>query len=113
MNYKTLLSSIFKTLAIILVLAVLLPSVVKLTHAFNHHTHEVCNSDSTHQTHFHASDLDCDFYKFKLSTQYYTKLSPITLVSINNNFKITASQYEFVSDFQKLQIALRGPPQLI
>ncbi len=96
-----------------LLLAVLLPSVVKLTHAFNHHKHEVCDSDKTHQTHFHESDLDCDFYKFKLTTQYYPELTPTNLSSIYNNFKITSSQYEFSSDFQKLQPALRGPPQLI
>lgn len=96
-----------------LLLAVLLPSAVKLSHAFNHHTHEVCESDNDSQTHFHESDIDCDFYKFKLNTQYYSKLTPTNLVSIDNNFKITTSQYEFVSDYQKLQTALRGPPQMI
>ena len=100
-------------LAIMLVLAVLLPSVVKLTHAFNHHKHDVCDNDNKHQTHFHASDLDCDFYKFKLTTQYYSKLEPIQLVLIKNNFKITNAQYAYISDYQKLQTALRGPPQLI
>ncbi len=100
-------------LAIMLVLAVLLPSVVKLTHAFNHHKHEVCDNDNKHQTHFHASDLDCDFYKFKLTTQYYSKLEPIQLVLIKNNFKITNAQYAYISDYQKLQTSLRGPPQLI
>ncbi len=113
MNFKTVITSVFKILAILLVFTVLLPSVVKLTHSFNHHKHEVCDTDNTHQTHFHQPDLDCDFYKFKLTTQYYSKLTPTSLVSINNNFKISSSQYEFVSDYQKLQTALRGPPQLI
>ncbi len=105
--------SVFKALAILLVLAVLFPSVIKLTHTFTHHQHEVCDSDNKHQAHFHESDLDCDFYKFKLTSQYYVQLKPIHLVPINNNFKITSSQYELVSDYQKLQTALRGPPQLI
>ncbi len=113
MNFKAFISSTFRVLAIVLVLAVILPSVVKLTHAFNHHNHEVCDTDNKHKTHFHKSDLDCDFYKFKLTKQYYIQLKPIHLVSIENNFKITASQYDFVSDYQKLQTALRGPPQLI
>lgn len=96
-----------------LVLAVLLPSVTKLTHAFTHHKHEVCDTDNKHETHFHESDLNCDFYKFKLTTQYYLPLNSIQLLLVKNNFKITDSQYEFVSDYQKLQTALRGPPQLI
>jgi hypothetical protein len=97
--------------AIVLVLAVLLPSVVKLTHVFNHHKHEVCNEKF--DTHFHQSDLECDFYKFKLTTQYYFKNNLIQMVSIETNFKITDSQYEFASNYQKLQTALRGPPRLI
>ena len=96
-----------------LVLAVLLPSVTKLTHAFTHNKHDVCDTDNKHKTHFHESDLNCDFYKFKLTTQYYLSLNSIQLLLVKNNFKITVSQYEFVSDFQRLQIALRGPPQFI
>ena len=96
-----------------LVLTVLLPSAIKLTHAFNHHEHEVCDTDNAHQTHFHEADLDCDFYKFKLTSQYYYQSKPIEFTSIDSNFKISDSQYEFISDYQKLQTALRGPPQLI
>ncbi|RED45381.1 hypothetical protein DFQ10_102249 [Winogradskyella eximia] len=113
MNLKLIITSVFNITAIVLALAVLLPSAVKLTHAFNHHKHEVCDKDNDHQTHFHESDLDCDFYKFKLTTQYYKPLQPFEIISIVNNFKISKSQYEFVSDFQRLQTALRGPPQMI
>ena len=108
MNLKTVVSSVYKVLAIMLVLVVLFPSVVKLTHAFNHHNHEVCNEKF--DTHFHQSDLECDFYKFKLTTQYFFNSKAIQFVSIECNFKITDSQYAFVSDFQKLQTTLRGPP---
>ncbi|MBF8149599.1 hypothetical protein ITJ86_06795 [Winogradskyella sp. F6397] len=97
----------------LLVLAVLFPSAVKLNHAFSHHTHNVCDDDGSLTTHFHEADIDCDFYKFKLTTQFYFKNKLDTLVSEEENFKITNSQYEFVSDFQKLQTVLRGPPQLI
>ncbi len=72
MNIKTVMASVFRVLAIMLVLTVLLPSVLKLTHAFTHHKHEVCDTDNKHETHFHESDLNCDFYKFKLTkTQFF------------------------------------------
>ena len=113
MNIKLVLTSLFKTLAFLLVLAVLLPSAVKLSHVFTHHTHEVCENDQSLDTHFHESNIDCDFYKFKLTTQFYLQNKLVTLTSPEENFKITDSQYEFVSDYQKLQTALRGPPQMI
>lgn len=100
-------------MAIVLILAVLIPSVVKLTHAFNHHHHMVCVDDLNHSTHFHQLDLDCDFYKFKLSNQFYFESNHKTLQDNEDNFKIIASQYQFVSDYQKLQTALRGPPKTV
>lgn len=113
MNVKTIIESYIKVLAIVLALAVILPSAIKLSHAFNHHTHEVCENDNNADEHFHEADLDCDFYKFKLTNQYYVSLTSQDLISFDNNYKITVSQYHFVSDFQRLQTALRGPPQLI
>ena len=97
----------------VLALVVLLPSVVKLSHVFTHHTHHVCDEDNSLITHFHEADFDCNFYKFKLTKQYYFNSEPLQFVSIESNFKITNSQYEFVSNFQKLQTVLRGPPQMI
>lgn len=91
----------------------MLPAIVKLNHAFTHHTHQVCIDDSSQTTHFHQLDLDCDFYKFNLTTQFFFQNKFTVLVSIEENFRISDSQYEFVSNFQKLQTALRGPPQLI
>ena len=89
------------------------PSVIKLSHSFVHHTHQVCDDDTSSKTHFHQSDLDCDICKYKLTTQYYFQNKLETLTSSEENFKISESQYDFVSDYQKLQTALRGPPQLI
>lgn len=95
------------------ILAVLLPSAVKLTHAFNHHNHIVCNDDIDHDTHFHASDLDCDFYKFKLTkSQFFTlhkyeEASKVPHVNEILSYYISYNNYE-----QPLQF-LRGPPQLV
>ncbi|WP_178988030.1 hypothetical protein [Winogradskyella schleiferi] len=113
MNLKTVISLLFKTCALTLVLVVLFPSIVKLNHVFTHDNHHVCEDDNSSDTHFHESDIDCDFHKFKLTNQFYFQIEIDTLTPTEGNFKITDSQYEFVSDYQKLQTALRGPPQLI
>jgi len=113
LNLKTAISSVFKVLAIVLVIAVLLPSAVKLNHIFTHHEHEVCDEKDALQTHFHELDVECDFYKFKLTTQYYFQNELTTTIDAIDNFKISVSQYEFVSNYQKRHTALRGPPQMI
>ena len=94
-------------------LIVLLPSAVKLTHAFNHHTHEVCESDNQLKTHFHESDLDCDFYKFKLNKNQFFVLS-----KYDNNTDIPFSKeslehYISFNNYQQLSRFLRGPPLLV
>lgn len=113
MRIKTIITYLFKVLAFTLALSVLFPTAVKLSHVFNHHEHEVCENDNNLNTHLHKLDLDCDFYKFKLTSQFYFKLKLEDFKVFEDNYKITNSQYEFVSNFQKLQTALRGPPQLI
>ena len=113
MNIKAIIVSVFKVLAIVLVLAVLFPSVVKLSHAFNHHTHEVCESDNESKTHFHESDLDCDFYKFKLTKNQFFVLSKY---SIKPNFLFSKEKLEhYISynNYRQLTRFLRGPPQLV
>lgn len=110
---KNVIKPTFKVLSLVLILAVLLPTVVKLSHVFVHHKHEVCKNESNGKTHFHELDVDCEFYKFKLTQQFFFKQKAVELCSTEDNFKITVSQYEFISKFQKLQTSLRGPPQLI
>ena len=70
-----------------LILAVLLPSVIKLTHSFNHSKHEVCDNDNEQQTHFHETDLDCDFYKFKLTKIQFFKLYEFEIRQQTKYFK--------------------------
>ncbi len=113
MNFKTVIISVFKVLAITLVISVLLPSVVKLTHAFNHHKHEVCDNDNTHQTHFHESDIDCDFYKFKLTNIQFFKLYEYEIKQPTEYFKPSSKYYTSLHNQQQLTRFLRGPPQLM
>ena len=113
MNIKTVILSFFKGLAIALSLAVLFPSIVKLTHSFNHHTHQVCDEDVNHHTHFHQSDLDCDFYKFKLSKiQFFNGFESSEKQDIVD-FKVTTHYYISFHNNQQLTRFLRGPPQLV
>ena len=102
-----------KVLAITLVLAVLLPSAVKLTHAFNHHTHEVCESDNDFKTHFHQSDVECDFYKFKLSENQFFILSEYNQKAHFQFSKDNLDYYISFNNYQQLTRFLRGPPQLV
>jgi hypothetical protein len=96
-----------------LVLTLLLPSVLKLTHAFNHHKHEVCENDTKHETHCHESDLDCDFYKFKLSKIQFFQLLEYELEAPVNSFKPSTKYYTSLHNHQQLTRFLRGPPQLM
>jgi hypothetical protein len=100
-----------KSIAMVLLIAIVLPSVVKFTHVFENHKHELCSNPS--DTHYHEIEIDCEFYKFKLNTVYAIKTLASDVLIIENNHKIKASQYFYVSDFQRLPFSLRGPPNLI
>ncbi|MGB1308510.1 MAG: hypothetical protein ACPG6B_06345 [Oceanihabitans sp.] len=102
---------IFKILTLVLVCFLLMPSIVKLAHVFENHKHEVCIDKQ--ETHFHTLDLDCEFYKFKVNNNFTFNTHTINLFSIENNHKVYTSQYQFISSYQRLSFALRGPPQLI
>jgi len=104
---------VFRVIAIVLVLAVLLPSAVKLTHAFNHHTHEVCDSDNNTNTHFHESDLDCDFYKFKLTENQFFVVSKYEKNTDFQLSRLETDDYTSFNNYQQLTRFLRGPPQLV
>lgn len=96
-----------------LTLAVLLPSVLKLSHSLNHHKHQTCDEDTKHTTHFHKTDIDCDFYKFKLSEnhffKYYDYIEELEIVSL----KVVTHYYISYHNNQQLTRFARGPPQLV
>ena len=99
---------IFKIVTLSIVIALLTPSVVKFSHLFEHHKHEVCLGEF--QDHLHTLDIDCDFYKFKLNTPFTFSNFDFVLFSIENNHQINTSQYSFLSNYQKLHFSLRAPP---
>jgi len=101
----------YKISLIILVIALLVPSFVKLAHAFETHKHEICKTPQ--KSHYHNLDLDCEFYKFKLSTTFSFQLQDYSLTSINYPSLIT-NYYKFNYSNSHIGLtSLRGPPELI
>ena len=101
----------FNLVTIILVAALLTPSIVKFNHIFEDHKHEVCETPQTN--HFHELDMDCEFYKFKLSAQFSFSPNPISFSQYLIPSKKIVTQYIFISDYQQLHFDLRGPPALV
>ncbi len=91
-------------------LAVLLPSAVKFNHVFTHHSHNVCDEDDSTNTHFHETDFDCDFYKFKLSNNLYLVFNNFELDVKKTNAQQLSSYYNFSTNYKPLNRFLRGPP---
>jgi len=102
---------VFRIITLFIAALFLVPSAVKFAHIFTHHTHEVCNDYST--THIHKVDIDCDFYKFKLNKNFTYAFFNVDLFLEKNESQQIASQYHFLSKYQRLQASLRGPPSLI
>ena len=100
-----------KLLALALVIAVAIPTIVKFAHIFENHKHEVCTGEKA--THIHEIDMECEFYKFKLNHVFSVHFDDFVFLSIEENFHIVSSQYQFISDYQRLPFSLRGPPQLV
>lgn len=101
----------FKFIALVILLAVLLPSAVKFTHVLENHKHEVCTDHSS--IHMHEIDVECEFYKFKINPVFSFNFELITFKKPQKKQHLITSQYHFISAYQKLGFALRGPPQLI
>ncbi len=100
-----------KVITLLLALSILLPSGVKLLHAFSHHNHEVCHGEQT--THLHKTDFECKFYKFKVKKPFTLDELIVILTPKTENHQTILSAYHFISDYQRLPFPLRGPPQLI
>ncbi|MGJ5640982.1 hypothetical protein [Formosa sp. S-31] len=108
---KNIKNITFKFSALVLVLALLIPTLVKFNHVFEAHVHEVCHGEK--QTHLHTADVDCEFYKFQLNHHFTLPFNFIEVFIPQENFQIIISQYFFLSEYQQLHFCLRGPPELV
>lgn len=102
---------IFKVLTLGLVLTLLFPIAFKFAHVFEHHKHEICTGESS--THIHKVDLDCEFQKFQLNTNFNISHAVFELFQIKKETSKILSQYSFLSKYQRLHFSLRGPPSLV
>ena len=102
---------ISKIAAFALAIAIIAPTLVKFSHGLMNHEHEVCLGKST--SHLHQLDIDCEFYKFKLNTQYVHISKPIMVLETEHLTPKIESRYYFISDYQSLHFSLRGPPSQI
>lgn len=103
--------TIYSICATVLICALLTPSVVKLSHLFQGHKHEVCVE--TQASHYHEYEVDCDFYKFNKTTQFhlndykdFTFYTPLYKI-VENSF------YNHLISHRQLSFSLRAPPQLL
>ncbi|MFI1772133.1 hypothetical protein [Thalassobellus citreus] len=102
---------VFKIVTLSLVATLLVPTALKFAHIFAHHEHDICLGEKS--THLHELNTDCDFYKFKLNNNNYTlTFFDFSLFSPKEKHLKSVSQYQFLSDYQRLQTSLRGPPQI-
>lgn len=103
---------ISQCIALVLVISVLAPSVVKITDVLHHHHHEFCKIDVSNDTHLHKLCSDCEFDKFKLVNSYHFPLdySEVIVDSIDNN--LIDHYRSFLFPYKQYISYLRGPPQL-
>ena len=91
--------------------ALLFPSIVNLTHMFAHNDEEVCFNFK--DAHFHKKSLDCELCDLRTQNVLafesidYQHFIPYIPTIKSTDF------YQFLSDYQKLPFALRGPPAQI
>lgn len=104
-------NKVFNAIAIVMAIAIILPSIVKFSHAFTHHEHAVCDVKS--KVHFHETDVDCEFYKFKLNKTLYLSLEYSEQELAIEQSKEVLSDYSFDYFHKQLSSFLRGPPGLI
>ncbi len=101
----------FKGIVILLITSFLLPSIVKVTHIFENHKHEVC--ETPQKSHYHSFELDCEFYKFNLNPKISLAECNFDLITVKIKSIVIQSQYQSLSKFQRLSFSLRGPPGLV
>lgn len=107
-NYKHHIAYRLATLFVLVCL--ILPTVVKFSHVLSHHEHEVCLGEN--QSHFHEIDMDCEFFKFKLSNSYYFVLETYEFNENIVSNKLQTKYHTYLKSHQQLSTYLRGPPCL-
>lgn len=93
--------------AVLLTLALMLPTGVQFAHVFDGHEHVACNELKVH---LHEDKIDCDLCDFQLSSFDYqvSEYSETHLVLISSEKDIFYTS--FIGAEDNGSITLRGPP---
>lgn len=95
-------------MSLLLVAAILSPAFVKLSHALFEHEEQTCVDVGS--VHIHKIEIDCDFQKHNISPQHYPDFVKVTKIVPKSVEKENFNYYFFLTKYQKLHFALRGPP---
>lgn len=96
--------------AVLLIICMALPSIMKLAHAIHGHNHQKCTENIA--LHLHEAGFDCEFQKFKLTQQFYAPLQEFRIFQNTSINERNYNYYFFLSSYQKLHFSLRGPPSV-
>lgn len=93
---------------IFMAISLLLPSAASLTHIFAHQEQVTCSD--INDSHYHSERLDCELCKLHTTPFLTFEISNYTLYQPPVENRKFDNPYFFLSDYQKLPFALRGPP---
>ncbi|WP_405382111.1 hypothetical protein [Maribacter sp. LLG6340-A2] len=94
--------------AIILLVGLLGPYFVKISHAMHEHENVQCVMKG--ELHIHPVEFNCDFEHYHLSTFFNPEFDCPNLIAPSTITKVITNNYYFLSKYQLLHFVLRGPP---
>lgn len=84
---------------------------VSFAHIFSGHDHHLCEHYS--KRHFHKKQVDCQFMKFHKNPAVQLDKFYVEQARTRENKTIYLTHYCFLSEYQALPFALRGPPAIV
>ncbi|NKI25049.1 hypothetical protein HCG49_00570 [Arenibacter sp. 6A1] len=110
MNFK-LKKYIFSILAILLLAAISVPTILKIQHALYEHQNFVCKEKGS--LHVHEIEFECDFDTLTITHYYFWPFQEFTSYSAVEKTTKIINFYQFLSKYQKLHFSRRGPPSFL
>ncbi len=101
---------IFKIITISVVACLLLPTALKICHAFTKHEHVICKGEN--KSHLHEIDTDCECFKFNLSASLHINIDNHKTDYKVERHLVNVKHYIYSKSHQHPSAYLRGPPCL-
>lgn len=95
-------------MALLLVVFISLPAIIKIKHALTEHQSFVCKEKG--KSHIHEVELDCRFDDFSITTQIFPGNQEVCIPTLNQKTEKIENLYDFLNKYQKLHFSRRGPP---